>query len=207
MLWSVADRPSRSSGLVDRAAPADRERSAGAPTQDEASFRSFYEATARPLWAYLARSSGDRELADDLLQEAYLRLLRSGFVGEGETHRKNYLYRIASNLVRDHFRGRRPETPVDEAREIAASEGPPAGLRRDLSRILARLDPRERRLVWLAHVEGASHREIGEILEVQEASVRVLLFRARQKLAGLLREEGLQPGSSGMDRGSQEKTP
>lgn len=207
MLWSVADRPSRGSGLEGRAAPADRERTAGAPALDEASFRAFYEATARPLWAYLARTSGDRELADDLLQEAYLRLLRSGFVGEGEAHRKNYLYRIASNLVRDHYRRRRPETPVDDVRETAAAEGPPAGLRRDLSRVLARLEPRESQLVWLAHVEGASHREIGEILGVKEASVRVLLFRARQKLAGLLRKEGLQPGSAGMDRGSQEEMP
>ena len=44
---------------------------------DEASFRAFYAQTARPLWAYLARASGDQTLAEDLLQETYYRFLRA----------------------------------------------------------------------------------------------------------------------------------
>ncbi len=166
---------------------------------DETAFRAFYERTARPLWAYLARSTGDRSLADDLVQEAYYRLLRSGFEGEDDEHRKNYLFRIATNLMRDQYRRARPEEPVaDPEPDAGAAGGVPAGdrqvrLRRDLDRVWPRLDPRDRRLLWLAHVEEASHREIASILEVKEASVRVLVFRARQKLAGLLRESGLGP--------------
>src|SRR5688500_12764524 len=71
---------------------------------DEATFRAFYERTARPLWAYLARITGDRQAADDLLQEAYYRLLRVRVAHDDETHRRHYLFKIATNLVRDGYR-------------------------------------------------------------------------------------------------------
>src|SRR6267142_6031956 len=68
---------------------------------DEESFRAFYERTARGVWAYLVRITGDRHLADDLLQEAFYRFYRSGAKHENESHRRNSLYLIATNLVRD----------------------------------------------------------------------------------------------------------
>lgn len=68
---------------------------------DEDAFRLFYERTARPVWAYLARMTGDARQADDLLQEAYYRLLRAKTTYETEAHRRNYLFRIATNLVHD----------------------------------------------------------------------------------------------------------
>src|SRR5664279_5732553 len=68
---------------------------------DEDTFRAFYERTARGVWAYLARVTGDRQLADDLLQEAYYRFLRANATHDNETHRRNSLYRIATNLARD----------------------------------------------------------------------------------------------------------
>src|SRR5919201_7033510 len=72
---------------------------------DEDAFRAFYERTAPSLWGYLARISGDRQVADDLLQESYYRLLKAREAFESETHRRNYLYRVATNLVRDSRRG------------------------------------------------------------------------------------------------------
>src|SRR5512139_66973 len=68
---------------------------------DEDTFRAFYERTARGLWAYLSRITGDRQLADDLLQETFYRFLRAGAIHDGETHRRHSLYRIATNLARD----------------------------------------------------------------------------------------------------------
>ena len=65
----------------------------------EESFRAFYEQTSRPVWAYLARITGDARLADDLLQEAYYRFLRTRADFESDDHRRNYLFRIATNLV------------------------------------------------------------------------------------------------------------
>ncbi len=78
---------------------------------DEESFRGFYERTARSLWAYLSRASGDPSLADDLLQDTYYRFLRAALPETTEAHRKNYLFRIATNLLRDHWRRHRPRSP------------------------------------------------------------------------------------------------
>src|SRR4029077_15957004 len=71
---------------------------------DEDAFRTLYERTARPLWAYLWRRTGSAHLADDLLQETYYRLLRARVEHESEAHRRNYLFRIAANLATDAHR-------------------------------------------------------------------------------------------------------
>src|SRR5579863_2951156 len=68
---------------------------------DEDAFRAFYDRTARGVWAYLVRVTGDREIADDLLQEAFYRFLRAAATHQDEAHRRNSLYRIATNLARD----------------------------------------------------------------------------------------------------------
>ncbi|MCU0293118.1 MAG: RNA polymerase sigma factor [Thermoanaerobaculaceae bacterium] len=165
---------------------------------DEATFRAFYERTAPALRAYLQRVSGNRTLADDLLQDSYVRLLRSRFVGTSDDHTRHYLYRIATNLLNDHFR--RPRREVAELHESLPAPDLAGGseLRHDLQDALATLTPRERALLWLAHVEGWSHLEIAANQRVKAASVRVMLFRARQRLADLLRARGLAPtGRSG----------
>jgi RNA polymerase sigma-70 factor (ECF subfamily) len=77
---------------------------------DEEAFRGFYTRTSAMLWAYLARATNDPAAADDLLQEAYYRLLRTATMFESDEHRKNYLFRIATNLIRDRFRRRRFDT-------------------------------------------------------------------------------------------------
>src|SRR5271168_3037498 len=68
---------------------------------DEETFRAFYDRNARGVWAYLARVTGDRQMADDLLQEAFYRFLRADATHDSEAHRRNSLYRIATNLARD----------------------------------------------------------------------------------------------------------
>jgi RNA polymerase sigma-70 factor (ECF subfamily) len=164
-----------------------------AVTMDEAAFRHLYHRTARPLRAYLARAGGDMALADDLLQEAYLRFLRSGFEGEDDDHRKNYLYRIATNLLRDHFRRKRPETDVVPERDDAPGHDIAVHLRSDVGGAMAELSPRDRQMLWLAYVEGSSHTEIAKALGLRTPSVRSMLFRARQRLANELQTRGLHP--------------
>jgi RNA polymerase sigma-70 factor, ECF subfamily len=59
--------------------------------------------------------------------------------------------------------------------------------RTDLARGLSQLKPRERDLLWLAYAHGSSHREIADALGLKTGSVKLLLYRARQRLAALLR--------------------
>ena len=157
-----------------------------AMTEDE--FRAFYDRTSRPLWAYLSRISGDRQIADDLLQEAYYRLLRVNVSFESESHRRNYLYRVATNLVHDTRRRARPS--IDRSVEPADVAGPApeadAETRADVRRALGHLKPRERALLWLAYAHGSSHAEIAGVLGLKTASIKLLLFRARRKLAKIL---------------------
>src|SRR5881296_655839 len=87
---------------------------------DEDAFRLFYERTARPVWAYLARMTGDARQADDLLQEAYYRLLRAKAPYDSDAHRRNYLFRIATNLVHDIRRRPRVDAvPMSDEMEHA----------------------------------------------------------------------------------------
>ena len=83
------------------------------------------------------------------------------------------------------------------ARAPAAAAAPVAP-ESDLGRIFARLAPRDRALLWLAHVEGHSHAEIGAALGLKAISVRVMLFRARAELARRLRRADLHPRSVSM---------
>ncbi|MEO8276816.1 MAG: sigma-70 family RNA polymerase sigma factor [Thermoanaerobaculia bacterium] len=171
-----------SSAGVSSIAPADL------ATQE---FARFYEATKMALRRYLAAAARDPAVADDLTQEAFLRLYTARIAFADDAHRRNYLFRIGSNLLRDHWRARRRATlPLDEAfpaGEPQAAPEPDAAERRDLLRALDALAPRDRQLLWLAHIEQLSHREIAQVSGLASTSVRVLLFRARQRLAERLK--------------------
>jgi RNA polymerase sigma-70 factor, ECF subfamily len=153
---------------------------------DEEAFRTFYERTARPLWAYLARTTGDGRVADDLLQEAYYRLLRTRTAFESEDHRRHYLFRIATNLARDHHRRPRVESLAADHPASDPRTAERATARIDLSRAMDQLKPRERSLLWLAYAQGWSHEEIAAALGLKTASLKCLLHRARQRLLGLM---------------------
>jgi RNA polymerase sigma-70 factor (ECF subfamily) len=158
---------------------------------DEEAFRGFYDRTARALWSYLARVADPRE-ADDLLQETYYRFLRGHTRHESEAHRRNALFAIATNLARDRHRRRRAD-PVAAAsgsvEDVAGADrgATQAETRTDLARAMQGLEPRDRGLLWLAYAQGWSHREIAGALGLRTGTIKPLLFRARRRLAGLLR--------------------
>ena len=162
----------------------------------EEEFRAFYERTARPLWSYLSRITGDPHQADDLLQEAYYRFYRAAARHESDAHRRNSLFQIATNLVRDAARraSRHQDVPLADEEEspgaFPTSDAPvpehQAAIRTDLGRAMQKLEPVQREMLWLAYAQGASHEEIAEILGLRAVSIRTLLLRARRKLAGIL---------------------
>jgi RNA polymerase sigma-70 factor (ECF subfamily) len=151
---------------------------------DEQAFSALYAATARPLWRYIARVSGRQEIADELLQECYFRLLRSQRSDLALSDARPYLFRIATNLLHDLRRKGREVQLEDDADEPAMETKPENSL--DAGRMLRRLKPRARQLLWLAYMEGMTHREIANITGLNVMSVRILLLRARRDAQALL---------------------
>jgi RNA polymerase sigma-70 factor (ECF subfamily) len=151
---------------------------------NEKEFEALYRALAPRLRRYLARLCGSDNQAEELVQESFFRFLRARWEGADE-ERPKYLFTIATNLARNRWARRRCEEPLESV--TAPAQDPVAHL--DLLAALGKLSPRERAVVWLAYAEGYDHREVAQVLGVGRASVRVLLFRAKRKLARLLEKE------------------
>jgi RNA polymerase sigma-70 factor (ECF subfamily) len=165
------------------------------PAMDSERFAAFYERSARPLWAYLARVSGDPSLADDLMQESYVRFLGASAPVDSEVDSRRYLFRIASNLLKDHWR-RPGTTSIDDLPEdlfVSTASCEQMDSWALLAPAMACMRPRDRQLLWLAHAENYSHREIAQITGLAVPSIRLLLFRARRKIASILQQKGEHP--------------
>jgi RNA polymerase sigma-70 factor, ECF subfamily len=156
-------------------------------TQPE--FEAFYLRTARTLHGYLCRLSRDSATADEILQEAYIRMIN--LPAMDEMPRKAYLYKTATNILRDRWRKQKREQKWSELMPVTEAVHHDLSLPVDMASVLDQLSPQERAVLWLAHVEELSHREIGAVLDVKEKSVRVMVFRAREKARDLLEKAGL----------------
>jgi RNA polymerase sigma-70 factor (ECF subfamily) len=156
----------------------------------QAEFESFYARTARTLHGYLCRLTGDAATADEVLQETYIRMLHAPLMDEPP--RKAYLYKTATNLLRDRWRKMKREQKLWEMNEFTEHVHQNFNLPLDMASVLDRLSAQERAILWLAHIEEMSHKEIGAILGVKEKSVRVMVFRAREKAKDLLEKAGFR---------------
>ena len=182
--------------------------SAAAPARrmDAAAFQVFYAKTAPELRGYIRRASGNEALADDILQESYLRFLRADLfqfrdaqfrnaqfsdVTRADAPLKAYLYKIASSLLVDHWRRLKRERRWSLWNFLGGEPVTHPKSESDSMRFFRQLKPQEQLLLWLAYVEGFDHREIAAALRLKEKSVRVVLFRARKKLARTLEDAGL----------------
>jgi RNA polymerase sigma-70 factor, ECF subfamily len=157
---------------------------------DQEEFTAFYRETATVLRGYIRRVSGEGEAADDLLQETYLRFLRAKPAADDRAAMRAYLYKTATAAIYDRWRKQRRERLWGLAFRFH-EEAPPAAVTGDVTRCFQKLKPRERALLWLAYVEGYAHGEIAGTLDLNEKSVKVLLFRARRNLERILRQNGL----------------
>ncbi len=165
---------------------------------DELAFKALFEATRGPLLAYLRQASGQEALAEDLLQETFLRWLHRPPRESHEGAQRAWLFTTASRLLRDHWRKDRRlgwlpwgDDEGDALEPACEAPGPDevASQRQVLDRGFRALSPRQRALLWLAHVEGFDHHELGRALGLSPGSARVLLHRARTRMTATL--EGL----------------
>jgi RNA polymerase sigma-70 factor (ECF subfamily) len=156
----------------------------------EAAFIDLHRETSRALWAYVYRVTGNTSDADDIAQEAFLRLLRAELDTPNEEEWRRYLYRIASNLIVDRWRRMKRES----GEEMVVEGSAPGGRLEqdaDIAKIFSELGERDRALLWLAYVEGESHEDMASSLGVGRRSIKVMLFRARRRLRELLIARGM----------------
>jgi RNA polymerase sigma-70 factor (ECF subfamily) len=144
------------------------------------------------VFGFASRMLGDRTEAEDVAQEAMLRLWRvAPEWRHGEAKVTTWLYRIAANLCTDRLRKARPAA-LDEAPEVADG-APPAVARmiasdrsQALEQALAALPPRQRQALVLRHLDGLGNPEIAEVMDIGVEAVESLVARGKRNLAALL---------------------
>jgi RNA polymerase sigma-70 factor (ECF subfamily) len=153
-----------------------------------------YDANERDLFSFALAVTRDRGAAEDIVQEAFLRLVREAHAGRFPDNARAWLYRVTVNLARSRARGARvaerwhsffapreePKSPEDEVLRRERDER--------VRRAVAAL-PTTERMAFLLVNDGMSGREVAEIIGRTEGATRTLLYRARQQLRGQLEAE------------------
>jgi RNA polymerase sigma-70 factor (ECF subfamily) len=159
---------------------------------DRAAARSLTLRLGPLAYRVALRMLGDRAEAEDLAQEALLRLWKIAPEWRtGEAKVSTWLYRVVTNLATDRLRRRRG-VGLDEAPEVA--DGAASALERiidadraqALQLALAQLPARQRQAVVLRHLEGLSNPEIAAAMEIGVEAVESLTARGKRALAALL---------------------
>lgn len=157
----------------------------------ETEFVRLYEANSRAIFGYVLATTGRRDVAEDVVQEIFCRVLAEKHAARLTAMEANearrYLFRVASNLLRDRWRGGE-DTPSPELDDTLTGANYETNLDTGVHvrAVLAQLKPRQRELLWLAYVEGMDHAEIAEATGLARLSIRILLFRARNEAKTLL---------------------
>ncbi len=170
---------------------------AGLRRGDGAAFDAVFAAFRRRLYSYLVRMTRRRDVAEDLLQETFLRLAQHAKRLTAETQLGAWLFTVAHRLVQSW--GRAQAVRAQLAGDLPAHE--PAGSGRSpleavadsqtqlaLERAFAALPPAYREVALLVGIEGMQPSEVAEILGIRADAVRQRLARARAQLAELLKE-------------------
>jgi RNA polymerase sigma-70 factor (ECF subfamily) len=177
---------------------------------DDAAFDVLFERWAGKLLRFLERMVRDAAVAEELVQETFLRVYRARARYAPDAKFSTWLYTIAANAARNELRRpfrRAPHDSTDIERdegptlELAAEESPVdeiVNARREGAEVeaaLQRLPERQRAALWLAAVEGLPYAEVARALETTESSVKALVHRARVALAEQLgnARAGLEP--------------
>jgi RNA polymerase sigma factor (sigma-70 family) len=176
------------------AGPPDRDLLADVLTGNQSAFRTLVERHLPRMLAVARRLLGNDAEAEDVAQEAALKLWRNaGKVEVTDAGLGGWLYRVTSNLSLDRLRSRRPEVADALDTLSVAPEQQRGLLERDLSSrvdaALQALPDRQRAALVLCHYEELSMAEAGEILEISAEAVESLLARGRRALKAALADD------------------
>jgi len=172
--------------------------------QDSA-FDSLFSRWSGPLLHYLHRMMGNMAVAEELVQETFLRVYRARGRFEPKARFSTWLYRIGTNLALNEMRRpaqRKTHASVDGIGDGTARFSEPGNdsvvlvssefdneqrlalqeRGRLVADVLETLPERQRAALWLSSVEGLSYAEVAEVLVISEAAVKSLIFRARSAL-------------------------
>ena len=167
--------------------PADHDLMARAAQGDGRAFRTLAERHAGPALRLARRILGNEAMAEDVVQDALLRVWINAPRWRPEAAFRTWLYRIVVNLCLNAKR-RAPDLPLDAAGQVAdAAPSADEQLARDerdrrLASAIETLPPRQRAAVVLTYQEGLSNADVAEVLETSVSSVETLLVRARRTL-------------------------
>lgn len=147
----------------------------------------LYQDYQRPLLAYLTRLVSDRETAEDLCQETFIKAMRGWEGRDPSASETAWLYRIATNTAYDHLRRRRRIrfTPLEDNEQGSPASDSVMELRVDeqepVHAALAKLPEIYRLPLVLHSCEGRSTQEIADALGCSNSAVKTRLFRARER--------------------------
>ena len=174
---------------------------------DAAAGRALVEKLGPRLFAYAARVLGDRTEAEDVVQEAMLKLWKvAPEWRQGEAQVSTWTYRVVANLCTDRLRRRktRAQVPIDavaepEADMLSAVEQMTEAHRSEaLQNALGTLPDRQRQAVVLRHLNGLSNPEIAHVMDIGIEAVESLTARGKRTLkaalAGRKEELGYEDG-------------
>jgi RNA polymerase sigma-70 factor, ECF subfamily len=168
----------------------------------QAAYRELIRRYERPVFALLFRMVRDRELAEDLSQETFIKALNAIESYRPEFKFSSWIFKIANNAAIDHLRRREldtlsldgsphaetPEAMQATALQIGARQESPLDtveakeLGSEIEAAIGRLRPEYRSCILLRHVEGRAYEEIAEILDLPLGTVKTYIHRARNEL-------------------------
>jgi RNA polymerase sigma factor (sigma-70 family) len=160
---------------------------------DRAAARDLTQRLGPRVLAQATRMLADRAEAEDVTQEAMLRLWRAAPEWrQGEARVTTWLYRVTLNLCTDRLRRRRSGPPLDQVPEPADDRPGAAAAMQDTARLralsdaLAHLPERQAQAVALRHLEGLANPEIAAIMDITTEAVESLTARGKRALAAIL---------------------
>ena len=183
-------------------AKTDQEVVALAKQGSEPAYRELIRRYERPVFSLIYRMVRNRELAEDLSQETFIKVLNAVESYRPEFKFSSWVFKIANNSAIDHLRHRELDTlslegsphadtpemieatalQIGERAESALHEVENRELGRAIERAIDRLRPEYRACILLRHVEGRAYEEIAEILSLPLGTVKTYIHRARNEL-------------------------